>query len=122
MDDINQRIVEARRRAALDAQAQPAEPRPDEPASPPVGEGALRLERRQGEWRYYLGEHRVRPGMPIEFYVDPRLGWVRGTFQWGRRNVSVPTIRIAVVHPEDPGRQLGELEVTLPEGAICRWP
>lgn len=123
-DDINRRMMDARRREARQA-AEPAPPdREDEPEDAPSGPGVpgeLHMERRQGEWRYYLGEDRVRPGQAIEFYVDARIGWVRGVFHWGRRNVSVATIRVPVCSPDD-GAPVGELEVTLPDGARCRRP
>lgn len=122
MDDFNKVMQEARRRQAVTEQLRPEPPRPErEPArtgAPPTTE--LRLERRQGEWRYYLGDERVRTGSAIEFYVDPRLGWVRGTFHWGRRNYSAPTVRVPVFDPDDPSRSVGELEVSLPDGAQCR--
>ena len=126
MDDIDRRMLEARRALArqdtarLEGERAPVDdvpPRPD-----PVGTGPLVLVKRQGEWRYTLCDQRIRSGDAVEFYVDPRVGWVRGTFQWGRRNTSVPTIRVPVVHPDDASRVLGEMEVGLPDGALCRWP
>lgn len=131
MDDINRLMQQKRRADALREQSHREEAlaerearEGDDPADrpAPVGAGRLRLERRQGEWRYYLGEHRVRVGDPIEFYVDPRVGWVRGSFQWGRRNTSPPTLRLPVVHPDDPSLFLGEMVVSLPDDAVCRWP
>src|SRR6476469_7006881 len=105
MDDINRQLTEARRAQAREASArreQEALERAEAPEEPPralpAGSGRLTMERRQGEWRYYLCEHRVRVGAAIEFYVDPRIGWVRGTFQWGRRNTSPPTIRVPLGH------------------------
>lgn len=131
MDDINRLMQQKRRAEALreqsrheealaEREARAEEPSADRPA--PAGAGRLRLERRQGEWRYYLGEHRVRVGDPLEFYVSPTVGWVRGTFQWGRRNTSPPTFRLPVVHPDDPDLFLGEMVVSLPDDAVCRWP
>ena len=126
MDDIDRRMLEARRALARqdtarleteDAPVDDVPPRPD-----PVGTGPLVLVKRQGEWRYTLCDQRIRSGDAVEFYVDPRVGWVRGTFQWGRRNTSAPTIRVPVVHPDDASRVLGEMEVGLPDGALCRWP
>lgn len=134
MDDLNRRIMEERRKAAIEAQAkrdaEAAQRAKDlaeeaEEAStrpPPSGAGKLSLQRRQGEWRYYLGEHRVRVGDVLEFYLDPKTGWVRGIFQWGRRNTSPPTIRLVLRHPDAADLFLGEAVVSLPEEAILRWP
>ena len=119
MDDFNRRMQEARRKAARDDE-RPAPELEDRPADK-AGAGSLELERRQGEWRYYLADQRLKPGTEIEFWADPRLGWIRGVFHWGRRRDSVPTIRIAITKP-DTDEPLGEAEITLPDGAICRWP
>lgn len=89
--------------------------------APPTGAGTLKLERRQGEWRYYLDGQRVRVGTDLELYVNEAIGWVRGTFQWGRRNISPPTLRLRVTHPVD-GTFLGEAELSLPDDAVLRWP
>lgn len=129
MDDINRQIQEARRARALQDAArlevESTERRAvqeDPPPAAPSGTGRLVLERRQGEWRYYLCDVRIRVGDPIEFHVDPRVGWLRGTFQWGRRNTSAPTIRVPITRPDDPAAVVGEMEVSLPDDAICRWP
>lgn len=130
MNDINRQILEARRAQALldnarretEAPTWPTAPTDEGTRSTPAGAGRLTLEKRQGEWRYYLCEHRIRVGDPIEFHVDARLGWVRGTFQWGRRNTAPPTVRVPVTHPDDPTSFVGEMVVSLPDDAICRWP
>lgn len=137
MDDFNQQMMNARRTAALEAQAKreadaaaKAQAREDDSEQAqraelglaPAGAGKLTLERRQGEWRYYLGEHRVRVGDVLEFYVDQRTGWMKATFQWGRRNTSPPTLRIVVRHPEDETLFIGEAVLSLPDDAILRWP
>ena len=132
MDDIDRRKLEARRALARQDTARletrrgppPGEGAPaDVPPRPdPAGVGPLVLAKRQGEWRYTLCDQRIRSGDAVEFYVDPRVGWVRGSFQWGRRTTSPPTIRVPVVHPDDASRVLGEMEVGLPDGALCRWP
>ena len=130
MDEINRQFLEAQRaraladRARLEQDRTRTEERDAAPAGPaaPVGTGRLILERRQGEWRYYLAEQRVRVGMALEFYVDPRIGWVRGAFHWGRRNTSPPTLRVPMYHPDDASVQVGEMEVSLPESALLRWP
>jgi hypothetical protein len=129
MDDFNRKMQEARRNAAKDhtqrmdrdaeLRAQTVEPpRP----SPPEGSGRLKLARTQGEWRYSLAEERVRSGDTIEFYVGPDAGWLRGVFEWGRRNTSAPVLRVRIVHPEDAHAFLGDAAITLPEEAVCRWP
>jgi hypothetical protein len=120
MDDLNRRMQDARRKAAREDQDRPA-PAPEDRPGDKAGEGELRLDLKQGEWRYYLADQRLKPGTEIEFWVDPRLGWVRGVFHWGRRRDSVPTIRIPITRPET-DEALGEAEITLPDGAICRWP
>lgn len=133
MDDFNRKMMEAQRARALEAQArleadartraetlQEADAAAGRPA--PAGSGKLVLERRQGEWRYYLGEHRVRVGDVLEFYVDRQVGWVKGTFQWGRRNTSPPTLRLIIHHPSDETVFLGEAVVSLPDDAVLRWP
>ncbi|MEZ4239625.1 MAG: hypothetical protein R3F59_26420 [Myxococcota bacterium] len=133
MDEINRQMMEARRlqalrdRARLEAEADARDEgqRRDAEAvdkPPPSVSGRLVLERRQGEWRYALAEQRVRVGTALEFYVDERIGWVRGAFHWGRRNTSPPLLRVPVFRPDDPTVQVGEMEVSLPEGAILRWP
>lgn len=132
MDDVNRRFLEAQRAAALERRAKlEAEPAPRQAETAPArapdpeapeGVGRLVLERRQGEWRYTLLERRVRVGDPLEFYVDARIGWVRGAFHWGRRNTSEPRIRVPVMRPDDARVQVGEMEVALPEGALLRWP
>lgn len=127
MDDINRHLQEARRAQALQDSArleQDADRVVAETLSPPppTGTGRLTMERRQGEWRYYLCDQRIRVGEPLEFYVDARIGWVRGTFQWGRRNTAPPTIRVPVAHPDDPAAFVGEMVVSLPDDALCRWP
>jgi hypothetical protein len=133
MDDLNRRMMEARRAQALQdrakleaeaeakaAQREEEDERADKPA--PAGAGKLRLERRQGEWRYYLGEHRVRVGQELEFFVSREVGWVRATFQWGRRNTSPPSLRLVVRHPDDDTLFLGEAVISLPDDAVLRWP
>jgi hypothetical protein len=129
MDEINKQFAEALRAQALrdrarleagDGQGERLVEPVDKP--PPSGTGRLVLERRQGEWRYYLAEQRVRVGMPLEFFVDARIGWVRGAFHWGRRNTSPPLLRVPLFRPDDPQVQTGEMEVSLPDGAILRWP
>jgi hypothetical protein len=133
MDDFNQQMMKARRAQALEAQARleaeaaakaAAREEEDERAgrSPPAGAGKLRLERRQGEWRYYLGEHRVRVGDTLEFYVSREVGWVSATFQWGRRNTSPPSMRMVIHHPDDDTVFLGEAVISLPDDAVLRWP
>ena len=129
MDDFNRRMAEAKRQAARELQlrvdreppAGAAEAPPPRDAAP-SGQGRLVLRRAQGEFRYYLAEERIRSGDAVEFYVGPGAGWLRGTFQWGRRNTSAPTLLVAVVHPDDPTRFLGDMEVTLPDEAQLRWP
>jgi hypothetical protein len=129
MDDFNRRMAEARRQAARELQLRvDREPEPGAPAAAPErgaapsGQGRLVLRRTQGEFRYSLAEERVRSGDVIEFYVGPQAGWLRGTFQWGRRNTSAPTLLVKVVHPDDPNLFLGDMEVTLPDEAQLRWP
>ena len=131
MDDFNRLMQQSRRQQARDQQAKldadavdraAAPPEPEEPPEAPAGAGRLVLERRQGEWRYYLAGNRIRGGDPVEVYVDARIGWVRGRFQWGRRNTSPPSVRVRCYHPEDPTVFLGELDLGLPSDAICRWP
>jgi hypothetical protein len=130
MDDFNKRMQQAGREAARTQQARveadiaerQAARDAEEPPEAPSGTGRLVLERRQGEWRYYLGAHRIRGGDAVELYVDARVGWIRGRFQWGRRNTSPPSIRVRTYHPDDPTVFLGELDVSLPQDAICRWP
>jgi hypothetical protein len=129
MDDFNRRMAEARRQAARELQLrvdrEQQAPPPDAPPArdtAPTGQGRLVLRRSQGEFRYYLAEERIRSGDPVEFYVGPQAGWLRGTFQWGRRNTSAPTLLVRVVHPDDPTLFLGEMEVTLPDEAQLRWP
>jgi hypothetical protein len=130
MDDINRQIEGALRAQALRDQAlheaeQSARTGPTREIHhrpPPAGTGPLVLERRRGDWQYTLLGRRVRVGVAIELYVDPRLGWIRGRFHWGRRNTSEPRLRLPAFHPDDPGQDLGEIEIALPEAAICRWP
>jgi hypothetical protein len=130
MDDFNKRMQDANRQGARAQQARVEADQAEKRAAaddrerrePPSGAGRLVLERRQGEWRYYLGEHRIRGGDAVEFYVDARVGWVRGRFQWGRRHTTPPSIRVRGYHPDDPTAFLGELDVSLPPDAICRWP
>jgi hypothetical protein len=130
MDDINKQMQDARRKSAREQQARvdadmaakrasaAAEPRADAPA----GAGRLVLERRQGEWRYYLGGHRIQGGDAVEVHLNAQAGWVRGNFQWGRRNTTAPSVRVRCTHPDDPSVSLGELDLSLPVDAICRWP
>lgn len=99
-----------------------AEGAPPERTSAPTGQGRLVLKRTQGEFRYYLAEERVRSGDALEFYVGPGPGWLRGTFQWGRRNTTAPSLLVRVVHPDDPAVFLGDMEVILPDEAQLRWP
>ncbi|MEQ1506834.1 MAG: hypothetical protein ABMB14_31695 [Myxococcota bacterium] len=135
MDEINRRFAEAqradarRRREAMEpdpARREPVDDGADAPdlgdAALPEGSGPLTLEKRAGEWRYYLLDRRIRVGDPVELYANPAIGWVRGTFQWGRRNTSAPTVRIPATDPDDPTRILGEIELGLPAAAVCRWP
>lgn len=127
MDDFNRRMSEARRQAAREMQLRVDRERqgdeaPAERAAPPTGQGRLVLRRSQGEFRYYLGEERVRSGDAVEFYVGPGAGWLRGIFQWGRRNTSAPSLLVRLVHPDDPTVFLGDMEVTLPDEAQLRWP
>src|SRR5687768_14404134 len=125
MDDFNKAMQAARRKQAREHQgrveADMAEKRAAtdvaEPREAPSGTGRLALERRQGEWRYYLGGHRVRGGDAVELYVDPKVGWVRGRFQWGRRNTTAPSLRVNAFHPDDAAAMLGELDVSLPPDA-----
>jgi hypothetical protein len=133
MDDFNRQMMEARRAAAREAQArleaeaaakaaqrEEEDARADKPA--PAGAGKLRLERRQGEWRYYLGEHRVRVGDTLELYVSREVGWMKATFQWGRRNTSPPSLRVVLHHPDDDTIFLGEAVISMPDDAVLRWP
>lgn len=130
VDDFNRKMAQARRQQARDTQAKleadaaerAVAPESAEPRPAPEGAGRLSLERRQGEWRYYLAGHRVRGGDAVELFVDARTGWIRGRFQWGRRNTSPPSIRVATHHPDEPSAHLGELDISLPPDAICRWP
>ena len=130
MDDFNKRMQQALRQTAREQQgrveADMAEKRAAadslEQREAPSGTGRLVLERRQGEWRYYLGGHRIQGGDAVDFYVNAASGWVRGRFQWGRRNTTAPSIRVPATHPDDPAVSLGELDVSLPPDAICRWP
>jgi hypothetical protein len=80
------------------------------------------VERRQGQWRTYLCGERLRVGDPLEVYLNPAVGWLRGTYQWGRRNISPPRLRVEVTHPEDATRALGEVELDIPGSAVCRHP
>ena len=89
--------------------------------APSTGAGTLQLERRQGEWRYTLDGQRVRVGNELELYLNEAIGWVRGTFQWGRRNISPPTLHLPVTHPVS-GASLGATELSLPDQAVLRWP
>lgn len=132
MDDFNQRMAEARRQAARElqlrvdreqqAKAQSATDTPRVRDEAPAGQGRLVLRRTQGEFRYTLAEERVRSGDVLEFYVGPAGGWLRGVFQWGRRNTSSPSLLVRVVHPDDPSAFLGDMEVILPDEAVLRWP
>jgi hypothetical protein len=129
MDDFNQRMAEARRQAAremqlrVDREQQAAAAEvPAERTTAPAGAGRLVLRRTQGEFRYYLAEERIRSGEAVEFYVGPQAGWLRGTFQWGRRNTTAPTLLVRLVHPDDPQLFLGDMTVTLPDEAQLRWP
>jgi hypothetical protein len=132
MDDFNQRMADARRQAARElqlrvdreqqAKAQSATDTPRERDEAPAGQGRLVLRRTQGEFRYTLAEERVRSGDVLEFYVGPGSGWLRGVFQWGRRNTSSPSLLVRVVHPDDPSAFLGDMEVILPDEAVLRWP
>jgi hypothetical protein len=126
--DPNKLLHDARRAEALNREATRDDDRERRDLrqaradkAPPAGAGALKLERRQGEWRYYLDDQRVRVGAELELYLNEAIGWVRGTFQWGRRNVSPPTLRVPVTHPVD-GAPLGEAELSLPDEAVLRWP
>lgn len=143
MDDINKMLNEARAAAAREqarryqeerAQAMAAwveapEAAAEEPTPEPVssGVGVLEVARRQGRWRCYLDGRRIRSGEALEVYVNPQVGWVAGTLQWARSPHTPPSIRVQVTHPEARGdrgeRQLlGEMELLLPEDAVCRWP
>lgn len=129
MDDFNKRMLDARRQSARELQLRvdrDQQQRSDEEgaarAAPPTGQGKLVLRRTQGEFRYYLAEERVRSGDDLEFYVGPSAGWLRGTFQWGRRNTTAPSLLVRVVHPDDPKAFLGDMEVVLPDEAQLRWP
>ena len=78
MDDINELLNEvkaaAARRAAIEREAamlaereqreaeEEAEAPAPEPAAAPPGQGALTVERRQGQWRCYLAGERIRSG------------------------------------------------------------
>jgi len=142
MDDINELLNEAKaaaaRRAAIARetalQAEREQPSPDddtstrpEDATTEPGEGQLTVERRQGQWRCYLGGDRIRSGEALEVYLNQQVGWVRGKLLWGRRPTTPPSIRVEATDPhridaDGQPRPMGEFELSLPEDAVCRWP
>lgn len=134
MQDINVLMVkaqaEAARRQAM-RQASDAERDDQVVASPdvilPEGTGVLTVEKRQGRWRCYLAGERIRSGDAFEVYVDETVGWLAGRLHWGRGPHTPPSLRRPVTHPTEVGRDgeplnLGEVELLLPEDAVCRWP
>ena len=137
MDDINRLISEAQAAAARDAAIRRERERQDAlddaaaaeaPATGDVGGvGILEVARRQGRWRSNLAGHRIRSGEALDVYVNPAVGWVRGVLFWARSPHTPPSVRVAAYHPEARGRDgeplvLGEVELLLPEEAVCRWP
>lgn len=145
MDDINDLLNEAKaaaaRRAAIEREAamlaerkrleeegdEAAETAEAADATSQPGQGALTVERRQGQWRCYLAGERIRSGEALEVYVNATIGWVRGNLLWGRRPTTPPSVRIEATDPhriDADGRPepLGEFELLLPEDAVCRWP
>jgi len=134
MEDINVLMARAQAEAARKAAIRRAEERDrDEGASDgadidlPSGTGVLTVEKRQGRWRCYLAGERIRSGDQLDVYLDAQLGWVRGRLHWGRSPHTPPSVRRQIVHPTATGRDdepmnLGEVELQLPEDAVCRWP
>jgi hypothetical protein len=134
VDDINVLMAraqaEAARKLAIErAQQAEAGDDDDEPLDIelPSGTGILQVNRRQGHWRCYLAGERIRSGDELEVYVNHTVGWVRGRLQWARSPHTPPSIRLGAEHPEARGRDgeplnLGEIELLLPEEALCRWP
>jgi len=140
MDDINELLNEvkaaAARRAAIERESALIEARAQGEVSvvaEPVAkvraanEGILTVERKQGQWRCFLGGERIRSGETFEVYVNEAIGWVRGKLHWGRRPTTPPAMRLDATDPhriDDNGlpMPLGEFELALPEDALCRWP
>jgi hypothetical protein len=141
MDDINDLLNEAKaaaaRRAAIEresalmkaresGEANVIAERPAD-ANAPTGQGLLTVERRQGQWRCYLAGERIRSGDPVEVYLNDAIGWVSGRLLWGRRPNTPPSVRIDATDPhridgEGKPLSIGEIELLLPEDAVCRWP
>jgi len=134
MEDINVLMARAQAEAArkLAIERARAEEEAAARAAPveielPQGTGLLTVEKRQGRWRCYLAGERIRSGDELEVYLDDQLGWIRGRLQWARSPHTPPSIRRPITHPSATGRDgapqnLGEVELQLPEDAVCRWP
>jgi hypothetical protein len=95
------------------------------PASGAIG--VLTVERQQGQWRCSLAGERIRSGQEVEVYVNAVVGWVRGRLFWARSPHTPPSIRVTSHHPDARGPdgrplEIGEIELQLPEDAVCRWP
>ncbi len=135
MEDINQLMqraqAEAARKLAIDrakeAEAEEAGAEVEVDIELPSGTGILQVVKRQGRWRCYLADQRIRSGDELDVYVNATIGWVRGRLQWARSPHTPPSIRVGAEHPTAEGRDggplnLGEIELQLPEEALCRWP
>ncbi|MCB9689669.1 MAG: hypothetical protein H6738_21655 [Alphaproteobacteria bacterium] len=119
MDDLNYRMMEAKRAQARALQARlEADRGGNEPvAGAPTGHGELQAWSRGDQHTATLLDHVVRPGDELDLYVGGAIGWLRGRFVWdGDR----PALTFAVHHPERV-QPTGEARVLVPERATCRW-
>lgn len=119
MDDINQRMMEAKRAQARALQARLEADRggSDPVAGAPTGHGPLQAWSRGDQHTATLLDHVVRPGDELDLYVGGAVGWLRGRFAWdGER----PALAIALHHP-DRVEPIDEARVSIPERAMCRW-